>query len=33
MNKDGDSYEGCYENDKKSGEGVFIWRNGTTYLG
>ena len=29
----GDIYEGFYENDMKSGNGVYKWKNGTTYTG
>lgn len=33
MNKGGDIYEGEYIDDKKSGNGTYIWANGCKYVG
>jgi hypothetical protein len=29
----GDMYEGNYMNDKKSGKGTYLWKNGSKYIG
>ena len=29
----GDSYEGEYMNDKKNGQGIYHWKNGSKYIG
>lgn len=31
--KDGDYYEGGYKEDKKDGQGLYIWENGSQYMG
>ena len=29
----GDKYEGNYLNDKKNGEGIYLWKTGDKYIG
>jgi hypothetical protein len=31
--KDGTTFEGCYINSKKNGEGIMCWKNGNKYEG